>query len=273
MKEKNVSIVAIMSCGHSGSTLLDLLLGVHPKIVGLGELANSLNKKSKNLINTTCSCGERITNCNFWSKIIKNYTDFDNLSKEKKYEIITKTFSSTFEQDTLLVDSSKSIPHLQFLLQNDYNVKVLFLIKDVRNYTISVIDKANKTNEKKSAFQTTGIWYHINKNILKFLYSKKVDFCQIGYEEICLYPDLALNKIYDFLNLKFSDELINLNSSKSHIVTGNRMRNQKEKKIIRYDNRWMTRNEWLLPLMIRPHILQFSNNKVYSNNFTNLWNL
>ena len=59
--------IYICSAGHSGSTLLDLLLGSHTGIASLGEI----DHLSKNLaLNTTCSCGTPVRACPVWIEII-----------------------------------------------------------------------------------------------------------------------------------------------------------------------------------------------------------
>ena len=66
---QNVNYVYICSSGHSGSTLLDLLLGSHSKISSLGEVI----QLPKNLsLNTICTCGEPVRSCPFWKKVVSN---------------------------------------------------------------------------------------------------------------------------------------------------------------------------------------------------------
>lgn len=60
------TLIYICSAGHSGSTLLDLLLGSHSRIVSLGEISHL----PKNIaLNTRCSCGEDVGECEFWQSI------------------------------------------------------------------------------------------------------------------------------------------------------------------------------------------------------------
>jgi len=69
MKSKFVFICA---AGHSGSTLLDLLLGSHPEGISVGEIT----QLPKNIaLNSVCSCGRHLSECDFWSHLI---TDFGN---------------------------------------------------------------------------------------------------------------------------------------------------------------------------------------------------
>ena len=60
------TLIYICSAGHSGSTLLDLLLGSHSRIFSLGEISHL----PKNIaLKTRCSCEEDVGECEFWRPI------------------------------------------------------------------------------------------------------------------------------------------------------------------------------------------------------------
>jgi hypothetical protein len=63
-----IPLVYIASNGHSGSTLLDLLLGAHPKIWTLGEAQNLLwelrNRRAP------CGCGQPVEDDDFWRAVL-----------------------------------------------------------------------------------------------------------------------------------------------------------------------------------------------------------
>lgn len=62
----NNNLLYIMSPSYSGSTLLTFLLANHPAIATIGELkASALGDVNSYL----CSCGARITDCQFWGKV------------------------------------------------------------------------------------------------------------------------------------------------------------------------------------------------------------
>lgn len=66
--------IYIASRGHSGSTLLTLLLARHPRVVAVGELANLSLQLARD--ETTkwvgeCSCGQRPVNCPMWGPILR----------------------------------------------------------------------------------------------------------------------------------------------------------------------------------------------------------
>ena len=77
--------IYIAGRGHSGSTLLTLLLARHPRVVAVGELANLPLQVARD--ETTkwvgrCSCGERPLDCPMWGAVLRRIeatsgTNFD----------------------------------------------------------------------------------------------------------------------------------------------------------------------------------------------------
>ena len=59
------TLVMIASAGHSGSTLLDLLLGNHPRVSGAGEM----NRLTLYASDRMCACGATVTNCSYWNQV------------------------------------------------------------------------------------------------------------------------------------------------------------------------------------------------------------
>ncbi|MGK7888624.1 MAG: hypothetical protein AB4042_04775, partial [Leptolyngbyaceae cyanobacterium] len=128
-------IVFICGLSHSGSTLLDLVLGGHPRFIGLGEVVRAIDPQ-RDLTQNKCSCGETAEQCIFWSKAIPRLAGC--LEPRTRYQIVYDTFLEVFGRDYILVDSSKYLPALTFLDEElDFNIQVLHIIKDVRAFTIS----------------------------------------------------------------------------------------------------------------------------------------
>jgi hypothetical protein len=61
----DVTLVAIASAGHSGSTLLDLLLGNHPEVCSAGEM----NRLTLHAPDRVCACGATVTACDYWNRV------------------------------------------------------------------------------------------------------------------------------------------------------------------------------------------------------------
>lgn len=68
-KQKNSHLVYIASTGRSGSTLLELLLASFEHVWTMGEIYVLPLEIKHN--NRPCGCGKEVTECTFWSQIIK----------------------------------------------------------------------------------------------------------------------------------------------------------------------------------------------------------
>ena len=93
----------------------------------------------------------------------------------------------------------------------------------------------------------------------------------MGYEELCHYPDMMIEKICDYLDEKPEPSMLTIENSKSHNVLGNRMRRQSDKLKLLYDIRWFQRNEWLVPSLLFPKIMKYNTSQVYRNVGTRIW--
>jgi hypothetical protein len=69
---RRLPVVYVAGSGHTGSTLLALLLNEHPQIVSVGETAvkPKIRRKGKSE-DQTCSCGQSIRSCPFWMGIFR----------------------------------------------------------------------------------------------------------------------------------------------------------------------------------------------------------
>ena len=64
---KAVKVIYIAGAGRSGSTVLDILLGQHEKIISVGELARLTNGTL--LGGEYCACGQPSGGCDFWRAV------------------------------------------------------------------------------------------------------------------------------------------------------------------------------------------------------------
>ena len=111
-------LVYIASLGHSGSTLLDLVLGSHSKYIGLGEIAQVLKDSKDDFLKTRkvrCSCGEFMNDCEFWSPVTTRIAASSNKDMTRLYEIVLDSFYEKYGANCIPVDSSKYIKPLSVL--------------------------------------------------------------------------------------------------------------------------------------------------------------
>jgi hypothetical protein len=65
-------VVYIAGCGHSGSTLLALLLDSHPDIACVGETAVKPKiRRRGDTASAECSCGRTIPQCPYWTRVFE----------------------------------------------------------------------------------------------------------------------------------------------------------------------------------------------------------
>lgn len=71
-----MKLVYVISMGHSGSTLLDCILGTHPEFISSGEMTylNWQLERTKNIKPTVkeqniCTCERDFRDCSFWSEV------------------------------------------------------------------------------------------------------------------------------------------------------------------------------------------------------------
>jgi hypothetical protein len=159
-------VVYIAGVGRSGSTVLDSVLGNHPLIQSVGELAKLVSDVWLQNYEHYCSCGERSKNCPFWFAVkqtwcnsngtiaLPKYIELQNkVEKVPQWPLLlprswqsTRTFQVYAEQTVLLlkaiqlisgcttiVDSSKGVERAFALsLIPDIDLKVIQLVRDPR---------------------------------------------------------------------------------------------------------------------------------------------
>jgi Sulfotransferase family len=69
------TVVSIIGSGRSGSTLLDIALGAHPSIEGVGALQKLTRSGWIRDDDRRCSCGAPIHRCPFWSDVRRRWVD------------------------------------------------------------------------------------------------------------------------------------------------------------------------------------------------------
>jgi len=306
MTKSRRKIIFILGLSRVGSTMLDLILGSHPKFVGLGEIFQVLRPDMNRFDRKEyCSCGEVIDKCPFWGPAAEVLRKNRSADLQERYRRVFKVFDSVFSSDNIIVDSSKLLSVLKIIGRLPaVDVKVIYLIRDVRAWTISRLNHRDKNPDyysqqgnyvkrivgqfgwKAQAFRWVfplatkmpvyhfWLWYWQNKQMQNFLDAHRVEHFQLGYDELGLNPDQMMTAVFDFLgigdvNLDFSS----LNS-KSHVLIGNTQKTEsKRRQGIFYDHRWLYRNDWLLPAAIFPNIMNYNAKEVYKNIKANsIWN-
>lgn len=277
--EKIKVIYVVSGLGHSGSTLLNLILGTDKNSFSVSELKNLDHSFKKN--NIYCDCGKTTLKCPVWKYVINNVEEKNLLDNRDTMIFQIKTFFkllfgrnyhfSKFDDKTqykyilekarinkstkvnCIVDSSKNLKRLMYLSSlKNLDLKVIFLTRDGRAVHNSW-EKLFSLNPNKIWFRKLFHWmfktYLINKFVNKNISNKNL--IKLSYDNFAKNPDKYIQKINSKFNLSIDYNKLNknINSQIYHNLGGNNMRKNKFKGI-KYDQNWKKRmpkwKQWVL---------------------------
>lgn len=244
-----IKIAYITSHGHSGSTLLDLIISAHPQIFSLGEI-NMLPSiaRGETIVPEAgrCPCGkDSVHSCDFWSKVdalIKDKTklDLDQLDLDSKNDKIFNkhnkilfTAVAKISKNTVLVDSSKSLRRLRRLQKIEgLEVYPIHLIRPAKGLVSSMIRK------KVSPNLLHAIWVYNLGMFRAFVGLCLLRHRVVRYEKMVEYPSAELSPVMEMLDLDFHANQIEWASQKRHTVGGNGGVKFTDKSDLYLDDRW-----------------------------------
>jgi hypothetical protein len=244
-----------MGLGHSGSTVLDLLLTTTRKAVGLGQVWNVLTEDAAQTRRRQCSCGASAPDCTFWSPILDRVKAGD-LSYADRYRIILDNVDRLYGPGTAVIDSSKLVSPLGILAQEIPNVllTVVHNIKDVRPFTISMLDNSERKGYRQESPEMIFYRWHRDNRRAQATATRLMQQppVRVTYEGLCLATEAVADRLEKFLGDSFIDPHAPLDSGQAHIISGNRVRLATPGKLghLSYDYRWLTRSEWLRPYFL-----------------------
>lgn len=228
-----ITLIYIIGRGHSGSTLLDLLLGNHSDVIGLGELKWISNEKRADMdfLENKCTCGApAVSKCHFWQSVD------DRLQEEFGLTLASidveaacdKTFVlhnlsllyavQSISRKTYLVDSSKTAHRLFRLksLCSSIDIRPVYIFRDAYGTTYSHIKRGRSVRKwaKKYARSTD--------RILQVLADQP--FHLVEYRKLSSAPFETLRAIMNYLDLEPQSEQLTLRTRLHHNIGGNNMR-------------------------------------------------
>ena len=249
MKIDKKTIIYILGAGRSGTTLLDIILGNQNGIFSCGELnryalrdgipllademkqsfwfkirkqfIEDSNFKDLSFFNFLISKFEYHSGFLF-SFIYRNKKDFQ-LYKSYTNNLYTSIFNSISED--VIIDSSKHPGRLFNLVNNDFNVKVIFL---KRNYSDVIKSFRKKDIEQPSKNRVMATIYYLFINLLCyltiFLLKKKVSSIKINFNALLSNPNFVFKQIEDVLNVDLQDLYNREEYIVGNLFDGNRIR-------------------------------------------------
>jgi hypothetical protein len=274
-------LLLIRGLGHSGSTILDLALGAHPAMVGLGEAVRLLHKprpgeehrgpaqlRGDLRHSRRCTCGALACDCPVWGPMLEWLPAHDDLPLVEKLQRLSGQLAGLAGAPTIrwVVDSFQDDLELPQLQVEGLEIRVIFLVRDARSWVHGRCRHGGGGPLK--TWRTLARWLRINRRFEHRLGQCRKPLFRLGYEELALAPEAALGRLCDWLDLPFDPDMVTPGeTSKSHILAGNRMRFDPRKRArIRYDGGWLASGllaSRLAPLL--PPVQAMHRRLVYSN--------
>lgn len=264
-----INIVYIASLAHSGSTLLNLLLGACNNTVALGEVALSRSALGSDVaLSKSCSCGAPVMDCALWGPVAAQLQRSGKLSYVEYYRLIVEQVERIYASDVAIVESSKTLDPLEGLGGHYADaLRTIYLIRDVRGYIVAARKRCFRKKRRTGFAGMEALrWYRQNRAVKARLDRMGLPYFQLGYEEFCTNPAVVFGQLSSFTGVDFDTTVTTPSLENSHILRGNRMRKSKTKMSgIRYDDDWrsdpwLRRNFWAVWPFLR-----WNNKNVYGN--------
>ncbi|WP_038056389.1 sulfotransferase family protein [Thermodesulfobacterium hydrogeniphilum] len=234
-----VKVIYIAGEGRSGSTLLERILGQHPKIFAAGELKHIWERSF--IENQLCSCGKSFYDCDFWKLVRKRFHEYygeidyksvieafkktcrirhylfrKNLNNKHSkfingvYLALYKAISDVSGKE-FVIDASKHPVFAHILAQNPaIKLYVIHLIRDPRAVAYSWQKKKIRPEitdrveymPRYSIVRSAVSWGIVNKISYNLSEFDNIKYILIKYKDLIFDPKNTLLKLYKFLNIK-----------------------------------------------------------------------
>ena len=259
--DKNkIPIILLLGEGHSGSTLIDVMMNSHPDVVGVGEISHYCRSLKMDGI---CSCGEGLKRCSFWKKIfdgldcsifklpyrkkidfLLNRTNYFYFEGDKEYKFDSQRYTMEVENlfrriqsvsgKRVIFDSSKTPERAELILGNDnLDILILHLVRDGKG----VVYSNYKLGRNPFYFMRRWMSVNLRIEIIK-MRQKNIKIMFVHYDDLIKRPEYILNSILKNFDLKFSKEMFK-SDGKYHQVGGNsKSRFFNDISDIKYDKVW-----------------------------------
>jgi len=262
-------LVYIASLPHSGSTLLSLLLAKHPRVVALGEVRLQIAKIRRDPAAAgegICGCGSRLRECPLWGRFITQCVA--GAAPVDDLRLVARLVRETHGPDTIMVDASKiREPVEELAADRGMDVRVIHLSRDYRSWIVSAADLRRRKGKPVawwSGLQSARRWVRENRKLERAIAASAFPSMLLGYEELVLAPSEAWPALWAFLDLPSDSVPRDVAGARNHIFSGNRMRENEEKRAVSYDNRWLSRSDWVLASRLLPRLSSFNRRWTYS---------
>jgi len=248
-RKERPKLIQVVGLGHSGTTLLDAVLGSASGIVGVGEALRTLDQsitpnsgifrdqREGRFQDTLCSCGATVEECPVWTPLHTALTGAETRSVADSMSRLWTAAKENTPDMQYLLDSTPAGLSYTADLTDQFDVRLVFIVRDIRSWGASQARRRNIALHRAYAK-----WHKQVPEIQQRLQAKGLPYMRIGYEELALAPQKTLTALCDWLDVPYSDAMLTPGASTgSHITNGNVafLRGDRTT-VIRYDADWLT---------------------------------
>jgi len=280
-------LLLIRGLGHSGTTILDLALGAHRQMVGLGEAARVLERptaaeadrgparlRGELRFERRCTCGRIAAECPVWGPVMAWLPEHDHWPLAGKMKRLLEALDQTRDPQTpapaWVVDSYQGDFELPFVQDPDLEIRIVHLTRDVRSWVHSRSRSARDRGQWCAGVRPLLRWCRVNARHDRLLQRCPHTVMRVGYEELALQPEATLARLCRWLGLDMAESMLQPGcNSSSHLLAGNRMRFDPERSAsIRYDGAWMAGAAGVAQLALTcPWVAALNRRLVYPSSF------
>ena len=229
-------VVFIMAASHSGSTLLDLILGSHSRSFSLGELSTAGRNDNR-------LCGVCGTECTFWSRtslqqLVERcfpgrpglWPRLISATARLRCNAYETLFSESGAQ--VLIDSSKRVHWIRRRLRPLWQWRhmtpyLLYLYRDGR----AVVNSLLRKYPERDMASLAGDWLIGTQDRERYYDAFAQDRrCKVDYEQLTKEPEAVVRSLCHWLSVEYEPSMLEYWRHDHHPISGN------------YGTRWLIRS-------------------------------
>ncbi len=221
-----------------------------------------------------CTCGLTAAQCPVWGELLEWLPAHDHLPLAAKFRRLMEAVSlagvHSAEGDDWLIDSYQDDLELPFATFADLEVRVVFLVRDLRSWVHSRMRDRRNQGKALLGLRNVARWYRMNRRFERALQGCGKPVLSLGYEELALAPRQALGRLCAWLDLPFEESMLTPGTATgSHILSGNQVRFDPQKiRQIRYDSSWLSAPAWPASAALTlPFLAEMNHRLVYSHSW------
>jgi hypothetical protein len=225
--KKPIPIIYIAGSSHSGSTVLDLMLGSHSAVESVGEA-----KKLPELLSQIaagghplCTCKEKLEQCPLWGDLISS--DLGDLARDAAANASLLGLILERQRKSVVLDSSKTLGRALLFARSDlFSPVFVHLVRDSRAVVFSSKRKiSNQRSRGYGILEVARGWQKLNSRIPRRVCKHgRARFVYVRYEDLTDNPRSVLKRILDAAGLPWEESMIRFREHIHHNVEGNRTR-------------------------------------------------